>query len=114
MTDGLVVRANKKGRGVYATRRFQKGELLCSAPVIIWPRAVVPDDFIWDYVWAWRRSTAVPLGLISMMNHATHFNATTQRLYAHRRMTCHARRIIQPGEEITIDYGAAADNFEIL
>jgi uncharacterized protein len=110
--DGLVIRRNRFGRGVYATRRFRRGEVVCSAPVLVWPTAVACDAFIGKYAWSWQGHEAVPLGLISLFNHSDRPNTGIRRLYRQRRMICNALRTIEPGAEITIDYGAAADAFE--
>ncbi len=117
MNEGFVIRPNNKGRGVYAMRRFRRGQLMMVCPVIVWPRKVAPDDFIHGYLWQWntnRRDAALPLGIVSMCNHADVPNMSVLRQYRHLRVVCRALRTIQPGEEILVDYGGASDNFKVL
>ena len=111
--SGLAIRRNRHGRGVYATRRFGRGEMVCSAPVLVWPTRIACDAFIGKYAWSWQGHEAVPLGLISLFNHSDQPNTGSRRLYRRRRMVCNALRVIEPGEEILIDYGGAADEFEL-
>ncbi len=112
--DGFIIRRNRKGRGVYARRRFRRGQTMCACPVLVWPRGPVPDKFIAQYIWNWGRVSGLPLGIVSMCNHSPRPNMGARRLYAGRRMICKALRDIEIGEEILIDYGPAADNFEVL
>jgi hypothetical protein len=112
--DGFIIRRNRKGRGVYARRRFRRGAIMCACPVLVWPRGRVPDAFIWQYIWEWDGKSGLPLGIISMCNHSPSPNMGTRCLYANRRMICRALRDIRVGEEILIDYGPASGNFEVL
>lgn len=119
----LVVRKNAKGRGVYAARAFERGEVVADNPVLVWP--VPPRQFsgflqtpkhpIDDYVWVWpdRRHEALALGLISLFNHSATPNTGSERLFKRRRIVCRALRLIRAGEEILIDYGKAHYDFEV-
>jgi len=117
--DGLAIRRNRKGRGVYATRRFRRGEIVTSSPVLVWPESVPADRFIGLYVWSWvddrgrhHARDALPLGLVSLCNHSAKPNTGAHRLYRQRRIVCKALRDIEPGEEILVDYGVAAECFK--
>jgi uncharacterized protein len=117
--DGLLIRRNRKGRGVYARRRFRRGQVLCTCPVLVWPASIPADRFIGKYVWSWtdeRRRLhareALCLGIASLFNHSATPNTGSQRLYARRRMIFCALRDIAVGEEILIDYGPTP--FEVL
>lgn len=123
MTD-LIIRHNGKGhgeyaRGVYATRRFERGELVCECVMLVWPRNVPADKFIGDYVWSWEDNAnpnhareALCLGLPSLFNHSRRPNTGIRRLYRRSHMLFKALRRIEKGEEILVDYGIGAERFE--
>ena len=117
--DGLVIRRNRKGRGVYATRFFHRGDLVATCPMLVWPTNIAADRFIGQYVWTWadhgalHMREALCLGIASLFNHDPKPNTGSRRLYRHRRMVFRALRTIKPQEEILIDYGVGADRFEV-
>lgn len=118
--DGLAIRVNRMGRGVYATRPFRRGSLVTSCPVLVWPENVAADKFIGRYVWSWQDERrrdhareALALGIASLFNHHPKPNTGSQRLYRRRRMVFRALRDIRRGEEIFVDYGIAAEYFEV-
>lgn len=108
---GLEVRRlGAKGRGVFATRRFRKGERVERSPVIALPRGQwkhVARTALETYAYDWGadgRGCALVLGLGSLINHSyepTVENAVDLRQQA---MDWIALRTIEPGEEITVNY----------
>lgn len=99
-----------RGRGVFAGRRFQPGELIERVPVIVIPVAERPVlartlldayDFEWD---AEGRRSALALGYGSLYNHSFEPNAGYQRLYDSAEVLFTALRPIEAGEEILINY----------
>lgn len=107
MSESLVIRHNRCGRGVYATRRFRRGQVVMRCPVIVWPYRVRPDDFAFRYIWEWGnpRRFGLPLGLLSMCDHNARPNMGVSRLFKRRRVVCRALRDIEAGEEILVFYG---------
>lgn len=99
-----------KGRGVFAGRRFQLGELIERAPVIVIPATEGPAlaatlldayDFRWNHR---QRQSAIVLGYGSLYNHADGPNARYTRLFDSEEMEFTALRTIEAGEEILINY----------
>lgn len=115
-TDSLVVQASPRhGLGVFARRRFEPDDIIERVPLV-----VVPDD---EMHFARMRGTimhrypmpAVPdtdhsawmLGYGSLYNHAPHHDGANAvwRYAGGRTLFFIATRVIEPGDEITYDYG---------
>lgn len=99
-----------KGRGVFAGRRFEPGELIERAPVIVIPAAEAPllaTTLLDAYDFQWHhqvRQTAIVLGYGSLYNHSPEPNAGYTRLFDSQEMLFTALRPIEAGEEILINY----------
>ena len=102
---GLEVRSGPRGRGVFATRGFAQGDLVETCPTV-----EVPDEEVTgrlgDYVYSSIKAgdVLVVLGYGMLYNHSAEANLeylqdepTTMRFVA--------LRDVEPGEELTIDYG---------
>ena len=111
----LVVRRNNKGRGVYAGRRFYRGDVVDDSPVLLL-RAADGKGTIGKYWWEWKGSFkyAIPLGKCSLFNYNHRPNTGALRLYKQNRIIFRALRVIQKGEEILIDYGLDFIDFKVL
>jgi hypothetical protein len=107
----------EKGRAVIARRKFKKGEIIESCPVIILGK----DDFSWEgtlgrYVFYWPgprqgssktlewTRTCIPLGYGSIYNHDPNPNADFRVSVRRRELIFFAKRDIDKGEEITHNY----------
>ncbi len=115
-TPSIVVRRDPlKGRGVYAARAIEEGEILDLAPVSIITAAeaellertpLAHHYFHWDGDEAdeagWRG--AIAYGLVSLVNHAEEANAGVWPEYERELVVLEALRPIAAGEEITIHY----------
>ena len=108
MNDRLRIAQSSTGagRGVYAGRRIDEGEI-----VEVCPMLVVDDDAAGEalalgangYVFTWgESSTALALGYGSLYNHSYAPNATT--LETADELVITALRTIEPGDEIFINY----------
>jgi SET domain-containing protein len=100
-----------KGRGVFALRRFARGEVVEVAPVLVLktdydalPELLKTYVFDWSTLTGVPRSQAVALGYGSMYNHDN--PANLQYVADARRsvMRYVAVRDIEAGEELTINY----------
>lgn len=104
--DALEVRQIKgKGRGVFARRAIPAGTEFEKAPVLVVPTDTIDTSPLMDYVYCWGEETvAVALGFGSMYNHSYEPNARYDDV-GRRTKVFTALRDIEPGEEITINYG---------
>lgn len=108
-----------KGRGVFASRAFKKGETIEICPVIL----LGPEDSdtaheteLHHYLYDWGEDhSALALGLGSMYNHAYQPNAMYLQDFQANQITFTALRKIGAGEEICINYnGDPNDDTEIV
>ncbi|HMN27835.1 MAG TPA: SET domain-containing protein [Caldilineaceae bacterium] len=96
-----------KGRGVFATRLIETGELIEQAPVIVVPTGqweAMHKTVLFNYYFAWGEHSAIALGYGSLYNHAYQPNARFVKQLAEERIDFFALHPIQPGEEILINY----------
>jgi SET domain-containing protein len=99
------------GRGVFATRAYQAGEIIEVCPVI--PLTPAEADacsktILDDYFFEWgprRQAYSLALGLGSLFNHSDDPNASFKCRVRKLQIVFRARRPIAKGEQITIDYG---------
>ncbi|PYS04586.1 MAG: hypothetical protein DMG15_08485 [Acidobacteria bacterium] len=100
----------RRGRAMFARRKFLKGELIERAPVIRlnekqWPFA--QKTILSDYAFDWGEhdeQAAIALGYVSIYNHSYSPNAQLEELLDELMMEVVAIRDIEPDEEITINY----------
>ncbi|MBM7655397.1 SET domain-containing protein [Neobacillus cucumis] len=119
------VKKSKYGRGIFATRNIEKGELIHEAPVIISPskeyKNLRKTVFI-EYVFWWGENLeecALALGYGSLFNHSFQPNALYKLNLANKTIDFYAHTNIVEGEEILINYNGDPDNdtpvwFEML
>jgi hypothetical protein len=103
--DGLAIRKSPHGRGVFATRRFRKGQLIERCPTV----EVADGDVVGrldDYVYASvkKGDSLIVLGYGMLYNHSADPNVEYDQEEP-STIEYRAVRTIEPGEELTIDYG---------
>jgi uncharacterized protein len=105
-----------RGRGVFACKTIAPGTVIEAAPVIILPVAdcaLLDRTVIYEYYFHWDGDPdgegrgALGLGFLTLCNHSTRPRARVDRNYANLTLDLVAIAPIQPGEEVTIDYGCA-------
>ena len=103
--SGLAVKYGRHGRGVFATRRFAKGELVEICPTVEVPDAEVSGR-LGDYVFTSVKAGDVllVLGYGMLYNHAPNPNLEYVQDEP-STITFLALRTVRPGDELTIDYG---------
>jgi hypothetical protein len=109
-----------RGRGMFAARKFLKGELIERAPVVVinekkWPNAA--KTILSDYAFDWGEKdehAAIALGYISIYNHSYRPNAQLEQMLDELMMEIIAIKDIEPGEEITINYNGDPENQDEL
>ena len=112
--------AERRGRAMFACRKFLKGELIERAPVIPinqkqWPSA--EKTILSDYAFDWGEHdehAAIALGYVSIYNHSYTPNAQLEELLDELMMEVVAIRDIQAGEEITINYNGDPESQDPL
>jgi SET domain-containing protein len=99
-----------KGRGVYATRAFARGERVEAVPVLL----LRPDEqdrldgtVLDSYVFAWRDTVAIALGFGSIYNHSWDPNLEYQKRFDQGVIEFVAIRDIAAGDELTTNYTAS-------
>lgn len=107
--------SKEKGRGVFALRDFEEGEVIEKCPVIsITPteRKACQKTIFANYIYPWRstRSGSLVLGYGSIYNHSFDPNADWKQNFKEGVMTYRAIKDIKKGEEILINYNGEPDD----
>jgi SET domain-containing protein len=111
----IVRRTPKKGLGVFALKDFKEGEVIESAPALIFDskgRKNLEKTLLSHYVYPWRstRGAALVLGYGSIYNHSYSPNADWKQNFKTKCMVYRAVRPIKKGEEILINYNGEPDD----
>ena len=115
MVNGLAVKQTQnRGLGVFATKRFEKGDLIECCRVIVVPRGeiMIGNAFsvMRHYVIDWEGGKlAVPTGYGCFYNHSYQPNAIHYKHLELNEIHFHALTVILPYEEITFNYGGFPD-----
>lgn len=110
MADITIDNSEGRGRGVFATRRFEPGETIEVCPVIALSEAdarALDGTGLYDYYFGWGKegkAAAIALGYGSLYNHSPSPNALHQKHAADGTISVIAVRRIERGEEIFIRY----------
>ena len=103
--SGVTVGEGPHGRGVFATRRFAKGEVIETCPTVEVPDAEVTgrlNDYVFSSVTD--GDVVLVLGHGMLYNHSPNPNVEYVQDEPSTIMF-RALRKVQPGDELTIDYG---------
>lgn len=107
--DIVIGASSIHGRGVFATRDFQEGEVVEICPVLVVSEEEIEfldKTELTNYRYAWGDGAALALGYGSLYNHSSKANAEHCRSGEESTvMEIVAVREILAGEEITISYG---------
>lgn len=102
-----------RGRGVFAIRDIEEGEVIERCPMIVVDTdeaTAVCDTVLGQYAYGWDGgAVAIALGFGSLYNHAAEPNALYEEAEQPATMIVRARRWIRAGEEILIDYTGGGD-----
>jgi hypothetical protein len=105
-----------RGRGIFARVAIPAGTVVEAAPVIIVPAAecvMLDRTILHNYYFHWDGDPdgdgrgALGLGLVSLCNHSSCPRARVDRNFSRDTLDLVAIADIEPGGEITIDYGCA-------
>ena len=99
------------GRGVFAARAFDAGEVIEVCPVLLVAAAAVAAHGLSGYCFEWTEDEcAIALGYGSLYNHSWEPNARYDHDHDTVVVTYTALRPIAAGEEITINYCGDPDS----
>lgn len=109
-----IKKTSKKGLGVFALKNFEKGELIESAPVLVFSptdRKNLEKTPMSHYIYPWRstRGAAIAFGYGSIYNHSYSPNADWKQNFKTQSMVYRAVKDIKKGEEITVNYNGEPD-----
>jgi uncharacterized protein len=103
-----------RGRGLFAREGIAARTVIEAAPVIIVPAAECPlldRTILHNYYFHWDGDPdgdgrgALGLGFVSLCNHSSRPRARVDRNFVRTTLDLVAVEDIEPGDEITIDYG---------
>jgi SET domain-containing protein len=111
----LVVRDTEtKGRGVFAARDFEAGEVIDRAAVIVIPKEqvrLISQTVLFNYYFTWHgESGAIALGFASLFNHSYHPNAYYVKNFTDKVIEVIAHKYIREGQEITVNYNGIVND----
>lgn len=103
-----------RGRGIFAREAIAPRTVIEAAPIVVVPAsecAALDQTIVHDYYFHWDGDPdgegrgAVALGLVALCNHSSRPRARVDRNFAQQTLDLIAVAAIEPGEEVTIDYG---------
>ncbi|HLO88677.1 MAG TPA: SET domain-containing protein [Nostocaceae cyanobacterium] len=104
----IVGNTKLKGRGVFAQKRFVKGEIIQKAPVVVIPAAevgLIDQTILGNYYYDWENAAAaIAFGLVSLINHSYQPNTYYVKKFTEKAIEYIALQDIEVGEEITANY----------
>ncbi|MBP5973926.1 SET domain-containing protein-lysine N-methyltransferase [Brasilonema sp. CT11] len=110
----IVGNTKLKGRGVFAQKRFLKGEVIERAPVVVIPAEqvqLIDQTVLANYYYDWEnKAAAIALGLVSVFNHSYRPNTYYVKKFAEREVEYIAYRDIEVGEEITANFNGSPED----
>ena len=117
--SGIALALSKdKGRGVFASRSFQRGDTIEEAPVLIIPASqvtLIKRTILYNYFFVWSEAAgdvAICLGFGSIYNHSPAPNAEAIRNFKAQTIAFRALCRIHVGEEIFTNYHNGRRNSE--
>lgn len=116
MSAKVEVRNTKnKGKGVFALKDFEIGEIIEICPVLIFntkERKYLEKTLLNHYIYPWRstRGASLVLGFGSIYNHSYSPNADWKQNFKTNSMVFRAIKPIKNGEEILVNYNGEPDD----
>jgi uncharacterized protein len=106
----IVAPSSVHGRGVFAARRFDGGDVIEECPVLLVSADAITAVGLAGYCFEWTEDEcALALGFGSLYNHSRRPNARYDHDHDAGLVTYTAVRAIEAGEEITINYSGEPD-----
>ncbi len=120
MKSMLEVKPCRFGRGVFAAKRYREGEIIEISPVIVLSksdREAIDSTALYDYYYSWGADddqAAIALGFGSLFNHSYVPNARYLKRFELTELHFVARRTIDKGEEILVNYNGDPSSMKPL
>lgn len=110
----IIKTTEDKGRGVFATKDFQAGEIIEACPIVyVSPkeRTFLEKTILAYYIYPWTstRCGVMVLGYGSIYNHSFTPNAKWEQDFQEKTMIYRAAKKIAKGEEILVNYNGYDD-----
>ena len=105
-----------KGRGVFTNEFIEADSIIEIAPVIVMnenDRKHLDATLLHDYIFEWgadKKQCAMALGWIPLYNHSSNANCEYLMDFEEDAMFLKSVRIIEAGEELTINYNGDFDS----
>lgn len=112
----FVGRSSKRGRGVFAGEKIEKGAVIEISPVIVMSgddRLHIDKTLLHDYIFEWGKDhlqCCVALGYVSLYNHSYASNCEYEMNFTRQLIAIRTVRDIRSGEELTINYNGEWNN----
>ncbi|HEY0068188.1 MAG TPA: SET domain-containing protein [Flavisolibacter sp.] len=112
----FVGRSSKRGRGVFAREKIEKGTVIEVSPVVVMShedRLHIDKTLLHDYIFEWGDDHAqccMALGYIPLYNHSYESNCEYEMSFSRQIISIKTVRDIKRGEELTINYNGEWNN----
>ena len=104
-----VKKTKRLGRGVFTTAPIKKGQMVELSPLVVIEKArdskAIENTLLGRYTYAYKKTSAIALGLGSLFNHNTSPNLDWKVLEKSCEVIFWADRDISAGEQLFINYG---------
>jgi SET domain-containing protein len=109
MSNVIIKNTKKYGRGLYAARNLDKGEVVEIAPVVVLSQAdsrIIGITKLTMYLFEWKNKDAgFALGYGSLFNHSKKENVSYEARFKTNDIVFTAIKKVKKGQQLFIDYG---------
>lgn len=116
----MLVKSTRFGRGVFASVRYKKADVIETCPVIVlnkMERLRIDGTKLFNYYFSWGKKddqAAIALGFGSLYNHSYAPNAKYVKKLNKNEIHFIALKTIEVGDEILVNYNGDPENNEQL
>ena len=109
-------RTSSKGRGIFTKEKIAANTIIEDSPVIVMnaeDRVQLDKTLLHDYIFEWgidKDKCCMALGLVSLYNHSYQSNCEYFMDFDEEIIKIKTIRLIEPGEELTINYNGDWNN----
>jgi uncharacterized protein len=106
----FIAQTEKKGKGVFTHEKIEANTIIEMAPVLVMTaeeRKLLDQTLLHDYIFEWggeKNQCGMALGWIAVYNHSYESNSEYFMDFDEATMFVKTVRVIEAGEEITINY----------